>query len=92
MSDRREPLLVAQYICVHPCRVCYCAGEVCFHLTQMRIKLICKIRLSLMGAESVAICVFIQNTLHLGNFNSILKDLTGEYVWICNGVFKSVLK
>lgn len=40
-----------------------------------------------MGAEYVAICIFGQNMLHLGNpdFNSILKDLTGEYVWICIG-------
>ncbi len=40
-----------------------------------------------MGEESVAICIFSQNIVHLGNqdFNSILIDLIGEYVWICMG-------
>lgn len=40
-----------------------------------------------MGAESVAICIFSQNILQRGKpgFNSILKGLIEEYVWICIG-------
>lgn len=37
--------------------------------------------------QNLAICIFTQNILHLVNpgFNSTLKYLRGEYVWICTG-------
>lgn len=47
----------------------------------------CKTRLSFMDAGYLAICIFSQNILHLGNhdFNSIRKYLIGEDVWLCIG-------